>query len=574
LALSSLAPVDVHSDALYLSSSKNISDEFKEFCHKFKKNYHPVEHLKRQAVYAKKAAAIALHNAKYKLGNKGWKQDVNEFADETLEEFIGRQGYQDRGNTSTGGIPASLAFPISKRYADPIDWKARGKLGRVKNQGHCGSCWAFATSGSMEACVSIATGQTPGLSEQQLQDCMFSRVCSPGGGGGADAIDWVKNNGIVSDSEIPYTESDGQCHGSNKRWKASGRVHGSSEDDLLRMVATGPVLIGINADLLQSYSGGVIDDAGHDRGRNHAVIVTGWTTDCAGRSSRCWIIRNSWGEGWGERGFFRVAMGQRVIGLGDDSDMPTGCTSPDGGSRNTDYGPIENNDRWGGELAGQPIKAGNAEDCQSKCFYNDQCRSWAYDTCGDNCWLKSSTPGSVAAGCRASGAITANRRGGNGNRQGQFGPIETVDRPGNDMDGNPRNANSAEDCQSQCAKTNGCKAWAFDTCGSNCWFKRGDTGTMVHTCRASGVITNNGGNNNNNGGNNGGSGDSCNNDCGGGKCCKDSRSGAMCYGNAHACLKDQADGRTYLCPVNTQSCSGACYDPNAYRCANGGLQPK
>ncbi|PRP89136.1 cathepsin L precursor [Planoprotostelium fungivorum] len=487
-ALSSVEPLSVHPEPLYLGSRKNISEEFREFCHKFNKTYSAVEYVKRQAIYAKKVASIALHNAKYKLKEKGWKQDINQFADETLEEFLGHLGYHNRGNTSEGSVPASVAFSKTKRF-DSVDWNARGKLGRVKNQGRCGSCWAFGTTGTVEACVSISTGlAAPSLSEQQLQDCMFSRTCSPGGGGGADAIEWVKNNGIVSDAEIPYTESDGQCHGSDRRWRPSGRVHGSSEDDLLRMVGAGPVLIGLNADLLQTYSGGVIDDAGHDKSRNHAVIVTGWTTDCAGRSDRCWILRNSWGEWWGEKGFFRVVMGQRVIGLGDDSDMPTGCTSPDGASRQTEYGPIEMGDRWGGDLPNQPLQAGSAEECQSSCFYNDQCNSWAYNTCGRECWLKGSTPGAVPANCRAGGIITAQRRGGNGARQGQYGPIEILDRPGKDMDGNPRIANSAEDCQSQCARTKGCNVWAFDTCGSFCWFKWGDVPTTSHNCRASGVI--------------------------------------------------------------------------------------
>lgn len=572
LAFTPSKPSAHHLEGLYVGRdhTRSITEEFKEFCQKYNKHYSPAEFIKRQAIYLKNLAQITAHNLKYKQGLVGWKQDINEFTDETLSEFLSHLGYENDGRNKSDSIPASVAFAKTKRFADPIDWRQRGVLGHVKNQGRCGSCWAFATTGATEACVALATGQVPSLSDQQLQDCMFSRKCDPGGGGGAEAIDWIKNNGIAAESEYPYTQNDGNCHSTQRKWRNAGRVHGDNEDQLMRMVYQGPVLIGLNADLLGSYHGGVIDDANYDRGRNHAVLVIGWTTNCDGRSERCWIIRNQWGEGWGEAGgHFRVAMGKRVIGLGDDSDMPTGCTSPDGGSKTTEYGPMESQDRPGSDL-GAMQNANSAEECQAKCFYNQQCRAWSFDTCGNGCWLKSGNPGASPAGCRASGMITANRNGGSGNRRGPYGPIETVDRGGDDMPNGMRSAPNAEDCQAQCKGTNGCKAWAFDSCGNGCWLKSGNGQLSQRSCRLSGIID--GGNNNNNNNNNG-AGATCDS-CGGQPCCRDDMRGNMCYGNDHSCVKDQGNGKTYLCAKNNGSCNTACFDTNRYQCVNGGLQPK
>jgi len=393
----------------------DIKKEFKEFVHRHHKNYTAIEYIKHQAIYIKRKAEIIAHNLKYKAGLVGWNMTVSRFADMTVEEFKKSLGYKITNGTTDAVIASSA---VSKRFGENIDWRARGKMGPVKDQKQCGSCWAFATTGATEGCVAISLNVAPpSLSEQQLQDCMFSKQCNPGGGGGADAIDWAKDHGINSEQSYPYTESNGQCHDTGDKWKSGGRVHGNTEDQLLNMLRTGPVLIGINAEPLMTYGGGVVDDAGLSRGRNHAVVVVGIQSNCH-NGADCWIIRNSWGGGWAEQGHFRVMKGRNVIGLGDDSDMPVRCSAPNGGGgggdRDGKYGRIENSDRPGEDLNGQPIQAGNVDDCQAKCFQNNDCKSWAFDSCGNNCWLKSGTPGAVGAGCRQSGIITAGRNGGGG----------------------------------------------------------------------------------------------------------------------------------------------------------------
>jgi len=298
--------------------------QFRDWTQKWDKVYADGEEfLRREAIFVKRVLEITAHNIRYSNGEVGWTAGISQWSDMTIEEFRKVHGY-----ISTNGTRNAIPAPnYVKRYAS-LDWRSRGKMAHVKNQARCGSCWAFATTGAVEACVAIGmNSNAPSLSDQQLQDCMFSRKCDPGGGGGADAIDWVVNNGICSESAIPYTQSDQSCRSNGPKWKAGGRVHGNNEDQLYNMLQTGPVLIGINADPLMSYRGGVIDDAGLSRGRNHAVVVVGVQDNCH-NGQACWIIRNSWGDGWAEKGHFRVMKGRSVIGLGDDSDMPVKCSAP------------------------------------------------------------------------------------------------------------------------------------------------------------------------------------------------------------------------------------------------------
>jgi len=311
---------------------------------------------------------------------------------------------------------------------------------------------------------------------------MFSKKCD-GGGGGADAIDWVVNNGINLGEVYPYTRSDGQCHTNGLTFRATSRVHGNNEDQLYDMLRNGPVLIGLNADPLMTYGGGVITDAGLSRGRNHAVVVVGVQDNCI-NGQACWIIRNSWGGGWGEQGHFRVLKGQSVIGLGDDSDMPLQCSGAEGGM----FGDFAlSRDMWGSDLDGMPVKASDAQDCQNQCYSyrNNECGSFTFDACGSDCWLKRGTPTSAFGTCRISGSIQSVRK-----QQGQWGVMDGLDRQGNDLGGMPIRANDAQDCQNQCRNRGDCAAFSFNTCGGNeCWLKSSFGGGSPNNCRLSGSVS-------------------------------------------------------------------------------------
>ncbi|PRP86345.1 oryzain alpha chain-like [Planoprotostelium fungivorum] len=147
------------------------------------------------------------------------------------------------------------------------------------------------------------------------------------------------------------------------------------------------------------------------------------------------------------------------------------------------YGLIEKGDRPGSDL-GDAIVALSADDCQGRCFGTPQCNAWAFDTCGNLCWMKGSSGAlDTSITCRASGVITAKRN----DRNGPYGPMEYTDRVGIDL--TQTTAISAEDCQLQCFKHPQCLVWSFESCGKRCWLKQKSSGTESNNCRISGTIT-------------------------------------------------------------------------------------
>ncbi|PRP75315.1 hypothetical protein PROFUN_05626 [Planoprotostelium fungivorum] len=359
-------------------------EEFKEFLHKFKKHYDdPVRYAKRLGIYAKNKVDRALHNLKFKNGMVGWEEELNQFADQTKEEFLKRLGLlPGPPPNNTDAIPASVYYAGVRSKRGNIDWRAAGKVGSVKEQGRCGSCWAFSATAVVETCVAIMTGPAPDLSEQIFQDCLETNRCSPGGGHANSALDLAKAYG-QSFEKVGYV------------------ISGKGQEQLEVMLQGGAVAVGLYADALQFYSRGVIDAPSSDV-LNHAVTVVALTTNCDNKSSQCWVAKNSWGPGWGENGYFRVVKGKNAMGISDLLNSAVRC-SADSPEKDGLYGPIEYAGRSGYDI--DLTKAANAQDCQTACAKRDDCYGWAFDTCGDSCWFKKAGSASYPRGCRASGIV-------------------------------------------------------------------------------------------------------------------------------------------------------------------------
>ncbi|PRP79583.1 cathepsin L precursor [Planoprotostelium fungivorum] len=387
--------------ALALSAAlidQQTKEEFKDFLHKFKKEYRdPVEYAKRLAIFAKNRAAMIAHNHK--------------FADETKEEFLKHLGLPPGpapNMTNHRAISAADYFRKRPVKRDLVDWRAAGKVSSVKDQGGCGSCWTFSASAVVETCVAIATNTVPDASEQQYQDCLESKQCSPGGGWPSGALQFTIDQGQSLLQDYPYTKSDGQCHSTDTKLHVGSRIGGNGEGDLENMLQKGAVSVCLDASVLQSYGGGVID-ADSSSETNHAVTVVALTNDCDGKADECWVVKNSWTNGWGEQGYFRVVKGKNSIGVANVVDTAIDCSmdgNNDGGNQGQ-YGPIEQIDRPGGDI--QVGTASSAQDCQTQCYQNNDCTTWAFDSCGNTCWLKNGDLNAYQADCRVSGVITANR---------------------------------------------------------------------------------------------------------------------------------------------------------------------
>jgi inhibitor of cysteine peptidase len=234
--------------------------------------------------------------------------------------------------------PGPSATPMVKLNSEPgssavaglpsgYNWCDHGACTPIKDQGSCGSCWAFATTGVMESAIKIRTGVERDLSEQYLVSCNGDGW-SCGGGWVANDYYWQDFNlaagetsaGAVYESDFPYQASDVSCsgpHAHNEKisgWSyLSGYSVASTAAIKQAMYDHGPVWTSVCAgQAFMTYRSGVFNTNETCSGNvNHAVVLVGWDD-----SQGAWILRNSWGRWWGEQGYMRIAYGTSKIGYG------------------------------------------------------------------------------------------------------------------------------------------------------------------------------------------------------------------------------------------------------------------
>jgi len=220
---------------------------------------------------------------------------VNQFSGMSWDEFSSTMLTLREDPLANSDIPLLEGSELTELATD-VDWDVTP----VKNQGSCGSCWAFSTMGSIEHGHKLATGQTVNLAEQQLVDCdKTSNGCS--GGMTYTAMNWLSGRAIYTTASYPYTARDGTCQtGTDSGVRISGYVGlAKNEAALLSGLNVQAVSVIVYADsTFQSYKSGVIN-APTTCSLNHGVLATGYTADSI-------KIKNSCGTSWGEAGYIRV----------------------------------------------------------------------------------------------------------------------------------------------------------------------------------------------------------------------------------------------------------------------------
>jgi len=288
-------------------------EEFDRFEATFRRGYSSTEREDRYQIFVANLKHYEEENAKghsYTLG-------INRFADFTHQEFSRFFGFKGQSNASSmlGPHLGSHVFEAGL-LPSSVDWSSAGAVTPVKDQGSCGSCWAFSCTGAIEGASQRATGSLVSLSEQQFVDC-DSGDDGCGGGYPVGALGWAQGQSICTEDGYPYTARQGSCRsgGCSVGVKVGDivghKVVAKDAQAMMSAVAGRPVSIAIDANSWQGYNSGVWDGCQH-QGLNHAVLLVGYGSD---GGKNYWKVKNSWSTSWGESGYIRLERGVDCSGI-------------------------------------------------------------------------------------------------------------------------------------------------------------------------------------------------------------------------------------------------------------------
>jgi len=265
------------------------------------------EFEQREKIFKDNLEKVRIHNHEYQAGVHTWWAAMNHLADMTNEEFAALRSTK----YSPSDHPVVRLAPPEGGNPDSVDWREKGAVTEVKNQGACGSCWAFSATEAVESAYQIATGKLLTLAPQTYVNCVKNpNAC--GGAGGCEgatmelAFNLTTQTGIALETDLPYRGRDQQCSSYKAAVKCTGYVRNPVNDAAAFEMALAkmPQAITVAAGPWQLYGGGIFHGCSRSLfGSNildHGVQAVGYTKDY-------WIVRNSWGARWGEKGFIRVS---------------------------------------------------------------------------------------------------------------------------------------------------------------------------------------------------------------------------------------------------------------------------
>jgi len=289
--------------------------QFSQFAQKFNKTYATSEEqVYRYSVFKSNLDYINQHNARPSTFWLG----VNQFADMTNKEYQKFLNFKTSKTTFRSMVPSSHSGDLPTT----VDWRDKGAVSYVKDQGQCGSCWAFSTTGTLEGTLKISTNKLTELSEQQIIDCSWDKPYNNEGCDGGDmrpAIQAIIDmGGIDTEDDYPYDDYNGgdrhKCRYDEKKKvnlkiKAMVNISEGNETDLAYGIVQSPVSVAIDASQssFQFYHGGIYYEPyckTKNEDLDHGVLAVGF-------GDGYYLVKNSWGPSWGLQGYIYMSRGKK-----------------------------------------------------------------------------------------------------------------------------------------------------------------------------------------------------------------------------------------------------------------------
>jgi len=305
------------------------ADDFEDFNARYGKTYNNADVATYEAVratYEANMQKVAEQNAK----DQSLKFGENQFADLTVEQYNVEAGFGNRPTELMGNQPyLGVHVQGDEALADSIDWRAQGAVTPVKDQGGCGSCWAFSAIGAIESAWIIAGGARISMSEQQILDCDRNVGCK--GGSALFALAYESGVDVCSQKSYPYKAKEGSCKSGCTVAMPAGSIIGvrrlnlsgtATASQMMSAIQQQPVSVSVSGgqESFKLYKSGVLS-SGCGGALNHATVVVGYgnlvyqNSLGVSISEGYWLVKNSWGKTWGQDGYIMISQSGNTCGI-------------------------------------------------------------------------------------------------------------------------------------------------------------------------------------------------------------------------------------------------------------------